>query len=117
MRGDLSGGNRSVLLTRWRGASAVVRPVTEPAVVTALEVPPAVPAGRAHDLAASLLEFELEISNSVAQPMADALFRLLAPSRDALLTEPSAANQTACLARLDLLEDVLDAALLASAAQ
>ena len=65
------------------------------------------------DEASLLRRFEEEILRVVPRPTADALCRLLAAPRDALLRQRSEENRAQMLAQLDLIEDVLDAALLA----
>jgi hypothetical protein len=115
MRGDSSDRNGSGLLSRWRGA---LRVVGEPPAVgspTVARSPAPVLAPPPASAAALYALFEQEIVIAVAPPMADTLLRMLAPTRDAVLADPSEANRAASLAQLDLLEDVLDALLLAKA--
>jgi hypothetical protein len=117
MRGDPSSRNRSVLLTRWRGA---LRVVPEPESVVPAAAPPLpavlVPAPQTANEAELFELFEAEIRCAVAQPMADAILRMLSATRAAVLAERSQANCLASLAQLDWAEDILDAVLLADRA-
>ena len=108
MRGDPSARNRSVLLTRWRAAPAVVHE-SSPALAASFTVTPA-PA--TSDEAALFSQFEAEIRASLSPAMATTLLRMLSASRTAVLAARSPATCAASLRQLDLLEDVLDALLL-----
>jgi hypothetical protein len=135
MRGEEVRRNRSVLLARWRGAAAVVRDRNERASPSkalptgAVEVPPEPLFALAHrdaaesparpDFAPSgrdeltlLQELEAEIRRAVPSAMAQTLSRLLAAPR-AGATELTEEIRAALLSQLDLVEDVLDAVLLA----
>lgn len=92
-------------------ASSSTFPVAAP--VAAL--PPSKPEAPLNE-AALFRRFEEEIQRVVPRPTAEVLCRLLAAPRDALLRERSEENRAQMLAQLDLIEDVLDAVLLAGAA-
>lgn len=117
MRRDQSIRNRSVLLTRWRGAARVISDASSDATPPAArspEVPSLAPSSNDEETLFGL--FEADILSSVAEPMARVLLRLLAPPREAVLAERSEAKRAQILAQLDLVEDVLDAVLLAGGA-
>jgi hypothetical protein len=111
MRGDETTQSRSALLARWRDAAGVrdsavaaPAPVETPVVAAALD-------------AATLLEqLESELLRSVPRATADAVLRMLAPSRAAWSSEPNAESRAKMLAVLEQIEDVLDAVLLTGAA-
>jgi hypothetical protein len=104
MRRDEVSRNRSVLLARWRDASAV-RERGEGDACPA-------PAPSSRDDVALLDRLEAEIRRSVPRSTADTLCRILAAPR-AGASELSPEIRAAILSKLDLVEDVLDAVLLA----
>jgi hypothetical protein len=122
MHGDKNSRNRSLLLARWRGAAVVAH---ERSQAPESSLTPALPDGAPMDVtgegkvtsvSALLRQFEAEIRSSVPQPAADALGRILAPVRAAVTSELAPETCREILVRLDLIEDVLDAVLLAGRA-
>lgn len=108
MRADEFSRHRSILLARWRGAAvANEAEIVEPRDASAS--PALVPLDEADLFAA----FDTELLNSVAQPMADMLRRILAAPRAAFLHEGNAKQREDLLCALDQVEDVLDALLFA----
>ena len=112
------------MLARWRDAAKRVGVagtiVVSPVVVErAAEVefalaPLAEPLSSAAppDEVTALDELDEELTRAVAAPTAEAIGRLLALPRAALLSERTAESRAELLAALDLAEDVLDAVLL-----
>ncbi len=121
MHGDEISRNRALLLARWRGAASVAdareqAPVSPtPALSDAAPVNPTAE-GEVASVASSMERFEAEIRNSVPQPAADALGRILAPARAAVTGELTPEARAEILLKLDLVEDILDAVLLAGRA-
>ena len=99
---------RATLMARWRRAAPFVhtaRPVAAPRQAPV-----------AADTATLLGAFEVELLGAVPAPMAEVLRGLLTRPGASFLAEPNAENRAKLLTAFDLLEDVLDALLLARSA-
>jgi hypothetical protein len=115
------------MLARWRDAAkraseagAIVVPpvvVERAAEVEFAPAPLAEPLSPAAppDEVTALAQLDEELTRAVAAPAAEAIGRLLALPRAALLSERTAESRAELLAALDLVEDVLDAVLLTGA--
>ena len=134
MRRDEVSRNRSVLLARWRDAAAVAREPGEsgarftPLPIDAAARVPAPTLAATEDGASStneatrfapardeetlIRQLEAEIRRAVPRTTADTLCAILAAPR-ARASELTPEIRAAILAKLDLVEDVLDAVLLA----
>jgi hypothetical protein len=115
MRGDEVSRNRSVLLARWRAAAALERaPARVSESPPPSEVKPFTPG--AGDEATLFQRFEEELRSALPRAAADTIGRILAAPRAAVLTERTPESLAVILSKLDLVEDVLDAILLAGGA-
>lgn len=110
MNGDKMSRTRSLLLARWRRAPRVASEQDKGTVSPPVPKPLS---PSEWDEASLFRQFEAEIRGAVAQPTADALCRILAAPRAAVLNERTPKSRAEILAKLDLVEDVLDAVLLA----
>lgn len=105
-----SAGSPSI--ARWRGSALPVREErAEPA-----PVPPLVADSGPANAAVLLAAFEAEVRSAVPEPMAEVVCQLLSAHKLRYLTASTAENRAQLLTALDLVEDVLDALLLAGSA-